>query len=142
MRFNFQITSTNEVDSEQWRSLVLDLEKFINSKLAKTSFGSSVDKFHYGFEIFSFTGEFDGWFQQTQNIRRYSWQNKYLLSVGQIDWDKYKNCDKKDQFNMISQSVIESIKKLQLLKKKPKDFDLEAFENSIVNILKEYESNI
>lgn len=142
MKFSFQITSTKEVDSSQWRSLVLDLEKFINSQLIKKSFGASVDKFYYGFEIFSFSGKFIGWFHKTQNIRRYSWQNKYLLSVGQIDWEKYKSVDQKSQFNMISLSIIDSIEKLQLLKKKPKDFDIIKFKIEIMDILYEYKKKL
>lgn len=139
MKFTFVITTTAEVDEKDYKLDVKKLEEYINEKLFSQSFGTSVEKYHYGFELFSFNGKFVGWFQKNHNLVRYSWKNKYLLSVGQIDWNKYKIANKKNQFKMISQSILESIKNLQLLKKKPKDFHFPEFETCIANILREFE---
>lgn len=138
MNFKIQVTTARGVDWDFCKPLILNLEKFVNTKLKKQTFGSSIETFHYGFEIYPYESDLKMWFDKTKSIRKYSPKNKYLLSVGQIDWNIFKNLNDKERFNIVAQSILDSIDRLDSLKKKPKEFNILEFRDEINNILKEY----
>jgi len=106
--------------------------------LLNKSFGMSIDTYHYGYELFSFNGQFKDWFKQTKDTIKYSWKNKYLLSVGQLDWDEYQKYDEKKQSQELKRNILEAIQNLNKLSKKPKDFSINNFKLCIKDILEQY----
>jgi len=98
-----------------------------------------VDLFYFGFELFSYSGEFRKWFITTRNIRRYSPKNRYLLSVAQFDWDRFAVLDEKGQFIALKTGIVGAIDSLSHLKRKPRDFSIVDFKTSITEIMEQYE---
>lgn len=139
MKFNFARTETAETSDDLKKLNINTLEDFLNKHLEKISFGTSIETYNYGFELFEFGGQFSDWFSKTKDILKYSHKNKYLVSVGQIDWKKYKKLNEYEQFLTVKKSILESINNLKNLKKKPKDFNFIDFKNKVEDILLVYD---
>lgn len=138
-RFQFVITTTREVKDKDIHYNLTDIADFINNKLAGQTFGTSVRKFDFGYEIFDFQGDFAQFHEQTANLRRYGTKYKNLLVVKQFDYRKIKELDKKRQFNLLKTRILEAISDIEKLKKKPKDFDKQRFYDTMENILTDYD---
>lgn len=138
-RFQFVITTTWEVKDKDIHFNLNDIADFINNKLAGQTFGTSVRKFDFGYEIFDFKGDFAQFREQTANLRRYGTKYKNLLVVKQFDYRQIKDLDKKKQFNLLKTKILEAISDIEKLNKKPKDFDRKRFYDTMENILTSYD---
>ena len=138
-RFQFVITMTLEVKNKDIYYNLNDIEDFINNKLAGQTFGTSVRKFDFGYEIFDFKGDFAQFRKQTANLRRYGIKYKNLLVVKQFDYRQLIELDKKEQFDLLKAKILEAISDIDRLNKKPKDFDRQRFYETMENILIDYD---
>lgn len=138
-RFQFIRTTTWEVKEKEIHYDLNDIEEFINNKLSGQTFGTSVRKFDFGYEIFDFKGDFAQFREQTANLKRYGMKYKNLLVVKQFDYRQIKELDKQKQFSLLKTRILEAISDIEKLNKKPKDFDRQKFYNTIENILTSYD---
>jgi hypothetical protein len=138
-RFRFLITTTWEVKNKDIHYDLNDIEDFVNNKLAGQTFGTSVRKFDFGYEIFDFKGDFLQFHEQTANLRRYGAKYKNLLVVKQFDYRQIKELDKKKQFDLLKTRILEAISDIEKLNKKPKGFDKQRFYDTMEDILTSYD---
>lgn len=138
-RFQFIRTLTREVKEKDIHYDLNDIEDYINNKLAGQTFGTSVRKFDFGYEIFDFKGDFAQFREHTANLKRYRAKYKNLLVVKQFDYQQIKELDKQEQFNLLKTMILEAISDIGKLNKKPKDFDRHKFYNTMENILTNYD---
>ncbi|MGB0918046.1 MAG: hypothetical protein ACPGU4_10675 [Flavobacteriales bacterium] len=139
-RFNFVTTTTREVDEKNICYDLVHLENHINNGLAGQTFGTSIKEFDFGYEIFDFNGEFADFLKQNQGLKRYGHKYKKLLVVKQFDYSKLKELPAKKQFKFLTEEVLQAIADVDLMKRKPKDFDKAKFSDTISKILADYES--
>ncbi len=138
-RFQFIRTTTWEVKEKDIHYNLNEIEDFINNKLAGQTFGTSVRKFDFGYEIFDFNGDFAKFREQTENLKRYGTKYKNLLVVKQFDYRQIKELDKQKQFSLLKTKILEAISDIEKLNKKPKDFDRQKFYSTMENILTNYD---
>jgi hypothetical protein len=135
MEFKFVISTTWEVKDKDILYDLIEIQKYINNRLVGKTFGVSVDKFLFGYEIADSEGELPHR-SETANLRRYG--KKYLLIVKQFDYRQLINRSGKEQFNYLKVKILESIDDVEKLNKKPKLFDKEEFRNTLNEILSDY----
>jgi hypothetical protein len=136
--FNFVITTTAEVKDRDIHYDLNEVGDFINNKLAGQTFGTSIRKFDFGYEIADSKGYMPH-HPETANLRRYGTKYKNLLVVKQFDYRQLKDLDAKGQFKILKEKILEAISDVDKLSKKPKDFDNEKFFDTMNNILTDYE---
>lgn len=137
-RFNFVISTTSEVKDRNIHYDLNEVEDFINNKLAGQTFGTSIRKFDFGYEIADSKGYMPH-HTETANLRRYGTKYKNLLIVKQFDYNELKELQPKEQFGILKEKIIEAISDVDKLNRKPKDFNKEKFLDTIRNVLTEYE---
>ena len=94
MEFKFVISTTWEVKDKDILYDLIEIQKYINNRLVGKTFGVSIDKFLFGYEIADSEGELPHRIE-TENFRRYG--RKYLLIVKQFDYRQLINKSGKEQ---------------------------------------------
>lgn len=136
-RFNFIVTTTSEVKKDSIHYDLKEIQDFINTKISGQSFSGSVRAIDLGYEIADSTGRIPH-FPETAGIKRYQTKDKRLLVVKQFDYNVLKDLSAKEQFDLLSQKILEAISELDQIKRKPKDFETDRFLATIKNTLIEY----
>ncbi len=137
-KFRFHITKTWEVKDSEIHYDLNDIQDYINNKLSGKTFGKSIRQFDLGYEIFDFKGDFKDFRKDTKDYKRYGTKYKNLLVVKQFDYRKMKGLTENQQFDILKTAILEAIKDVDSLKKKPKDFNREEFYKEMSKILDEY----
>lgn len=137
-RFNFRRTQTIEVDNKKIHFDINEIEDTINNNLAGKTFGKSISRVDFGFELYDFNGEFSISMKQTEGYKRYGTKYKNYLVVKHFDYSVIKYFDGKQQFELLKNKILEGINDFETLTKKPKDFDKLKFHETMDTILTEY----
>lgn len=138
-RFHFLRTETAEVDKSKIHFDLNEVQDFINNEIAGKTFGKSVTTIDFGFELYDFNGGFATFLKKTENYKRYGTKYKNYLVVKHFDYSEIKNLDEQQQHLLLKAKILEGINDYDDLKRKPKDFNKEAFYNTMENILNTYE---
>jgi hypothetical protein len=136
MEFEIKRTSTNEYFNGNIPFDLNDLEKFIASKLISIDFGKSVVKYFWGFELYRFNGRFADFY--SNDVESWKYSRKWLVTNSRFDWDMVKELNNEGFFKLIHFEMIQSISRVNNMKRKPKDFDYISFRETVDNILNEY----
>ena len=137
-KFRFHITTTWEVKDSEMHYDLNDIEDFINNKLSGKTFGKSIQKFDLGYEIFDFKGDFKDFRKETKDLKRYGTKHKNLLIVKQFDYGRMKGLTENQQYDVLENAILEAIKDVDSMKRKPKDFNRNVFYEEMSTILDEY----
>lgn len=141
MKFNFHITTTIEVKEDKIHYDLIELEYFINNKLVGKTFGTSIEQFDFGYELYDFTGQFAEFNQQTIGLKKYRTKYKAILIVKHFDYAVIENLEAEEQINILTSSILEAIKDVETMKRKPKDFRINDFYIEMEKILEEYKKS-
>ncbi len=95
-------------------------------------------QFDLGYEIFDFKGDFKDFRNQTKDLKRYGTKYKNLLVVKQFDYAKMKGLTEIQQFDILKNVILEAIKDVDSIKRKPKDFNQQEFYTEMSKILDDY----
>lgn len=107
------------------------IEDFVNERIAASSFGTSVDRFFFGFELINFS---DGP-RATKDYTSFRPKVNALISVGQLDWPSVKHLHATEQFMVFRQSLFDAINRIGAMTRKPRDFDYMRFLGVLEEIL-------
>jgi len=116
-----------------WWLKLVRIEQLINEATSTLSFGESIDTYAFGFEILD-TSEGFG-FEDTRDYVSYRPKMKLLLSVGQVDWPDVRFLGPAAQWDVFKQSLPNSIHRAAAAKRRPRDFNLEAFHSTMTRVL-------
>ena len=136
MEFEIKQITTNELNYKNLNIDLNDLEQFISSRLMKLNFGKAVDKYLWGFELYKFDGGFAQFFNN--DIESWKYSTKRLVTNSHFDWNVVKDISKDELFELIKIEMLKSISRINEMKRKPKNFDYLAFQNSMEIILNDY----
>ncbi len=148
MKIEIKITSTPEVKFQSqidagwiidekkglFRLNLIQFESDINRYLVEKKYGDSVNKYYWGFEI----GVLSEWittFSKTKDYVSYRPKLKGIVSVSQIDWHEINKKSFEEQFHFTCNMLLDSILRIEKLKRKPKSFDYKAFLKDMNEIL-------
>lgn len=139
MEFEIKRTSTNEYFNGNIPFDLNDLEEFISRKLINLNFGKSVVKYFWGFELYRFNGRFAEFY--SSDVESWKYSTKWLVTNSRFDWDIVKELSNERFFELIHSAMIQSISRINNMKRKPKDFDYINFKETIDKMLTEYKEN-
>jgi hypothetical protein len=142
LKFKIHITKTYEVNDNEIHYDLNDIEYFINDQLADKTFGSSVQQFDFGYEIYDFKSDYAKSYIKTADYNRYGAKNRSLLVVKQFDYGENKNLKPIEQYRILKNAILDSIMDVDKMKKRPKDFDNKRLYSVIKIILNEYEMKL
>lgn len=115
-----------------WWLKLVRIEQLVNESMSTLSFGESIDTYVFGFEILD-TSEGLG-FESTRDYVSYRPKMR-LLSVGQVDWPNVRFLSPAAQWDVFKQSLLDSIHRTAAVKRKPRDFNLQAFHSTVTRAL-------
>jgi hypothetical protein len=113
-----------------------ELEDFIKVNIAGRKYGSSVNRFEWGFDLFEFGGIFAGYFKE--KVIKWQPSLKQVTSHSHFDWKKFARLSKINAVKLIRKECLDSIKRVDLLKRKPKDFKMELFHDEMKQVFDHY----
>jgi len=137
-RFHFRLTMTAEVQNDHIHYDLNDIQDFINNGIAGKTFGTSINKIDFGFELYDFLGQFAASAKQTMDLKRYSPQGKNFLVVKHFDYSQMKHMSGREQYEVIRSRVLEGMNDYFTLSKKPADFDMKLFYETLQKLLTDY----
>lgn len=139
MQFEIKRTITIEFSENNLKVDLNDLEDFISQNLKEKSYGSSVLKYFWGFELFRYDGGFAEFFRNEVE----SWKHsvKWFVTNANFDWNIIKDLDEAQTLKLIKEQMLLSIGRVDKMKRKPKDFNYKKLTNDLNVILCEYIEN-
>jgi hypothetical protein len=141
MKFEIKRTITIEFSDDNFKADLNSLESFIADKLAEKDYGSSVVKYFWGFELFKFDGGFAQFFRN--EIESWKHSVKWFVTNSNFDWNLIKSLNETETLELIKKEMIQSISRIDKMKRKPKDFDYTKLIKDLDLILNEYiEKNV
>src|SRR5215813_9392469 len=105
----------------RWKISISALDAYLSEKLETKSFGSSVGRFVFCFEI----ADFENWgkfFGTSATYTSYRPKSKEVWSVGQVRWSEVKDLEISDQILALRGAIQAAIKRVGARPRKPKDF--------------------
>jgi hypothetical protein len=118
----------------RWKIAIQELRAYLNDQLKEKSFGASINRFVFCFEIadFELWGKF---YKETATYTLYRHKFKEIWSVGQLRWSDVKHLTAEDQFQALRDAIQAAIMRIGTKPRKPRDFDYVSFAAAIDNIL-------
>ncbi len=123
-------------ETGDWKIDLVKIEDYLDDSLLGQGFGSSVNTFFFGFEI----GDIEGWgdvFTTTTEYVSYRPKMSAVVSVAQLNWLDVKDLEAKDQLACLALSFRAAVLRVGGMKRKPRDFNYQKFEESIGKLLEE-----
>ena len=120
--------------SGRWKISMSALDAYLTRGLADKSFGSSIDRFVFCFEIADFEnwGEF---FKSSGDYTNYRPKRKEVWSAGQLRWTDVKDLDAHDQMLALRKAVQVAICRTGEKRRRPVDFAYAAFAAAVEALL-------
>lgn len=110
------------------------LDLYLTERLEPQSFGTSITRFVFCFEI----ADFENWgafFEANAERTIYKPKSKEIWSVGQIRWADVKDLTASEQLQALRAAVQTAINRIGTKKRKPKDFTYLAFALAVDELL-------
>ena len=121
-------------ETGDWKLSTEKIEKYFDAALKDLHYGDSIDTFVLGFEI----GDLEGWgnfFTSMSQYTSYRPKMKLVISVGQLNWPDVKDLSASEQFERFSDILLGAIARVSTMKRKPKNFDTQAFLAEVARLL-------
>ncbi|MDR1317121.1 MAG: hypothetical protein LBK13_09640 [Spirochaetales bacterium] len=140
-RFNFMKHFFYGIKEKEILFDTNDIEKYLNNNLYKNNFGESINKLFFSYDIFDFENQ--GHKQYIDNEKKYSYgKNKDLCIMEQYNSRFFKDKTKYEQIKYLHTGMMEAIERIKDMKRKPKDFNVEGFYETLDKLMNGYENSI
>jgi hypothetical protein len=109
----------------------------LNEDLAPLSFGASIDQFVLLLEVADFQAWGEGAaFTGPEGFTRYKHKTREVWSVGRLDWTEIQDLPARRQLHAYEGALVSAIKNVEQAKRKPRDFNTEAFALAVATRLR------
>jgi hypothetical protein len=122
--------------SGRWRISKAAVDTYLSNRLEAHSFGDSIDRFVFCFEIADFE-RWGAWFEATADFVSYKPKKKEIWSVGEVRWSDVKDLAAMDQLRVLRAAIQTAIERVGSKKRRPKDFDHPAFALAVEKLLEQ-----
>jgi hypothetical protein len=136
MDFEIKITITNEFPDGNFKVDLMKLQDYLINCLKDKSYGESVVKFFWGFELFKFDGGFAQFFRN--DIESWKYSVKWLVVNSNFDWITFNELEEKKALVLLKYEFLNSIERIDRMKKKPKDFNYKNLQQDIDVFMTDY----
>ena len=121
----------------RWRLFTPAIDEYLNETLRSMHFGESVQSFVLLLEVADFKSWGEGVaFTGPEGFSRYKHKTNELWSVGRIDWTAVQDCTAREQLQAYERAFMFAVERAALAKRKPKDFDMQAFSAAVLERLR------
>ena len=139
MEIEIKSIITNEYLNGNFSAVDLnDLEDYLNKQFGTKSYGESVVKYFFGFELYKFDGGFAQFFND--EIESWKFKSKWLVVNVHFDWNVFIDLDQKETFEKIKSEFLKSVDRIENMKRKPKKFDNKLFRQDLEIVLESYQN--
>jgi len=118
----------------RWKISMVALDSYVTEHLRDKSFGTSIERFVFCFEIADFE-LWAGFFQASSEYTSYRPKKRELWSVGQLRWSDVKDLAIIDQLRVLQDAVLTAVRRVGTRPRKPRDFDYNGFAAALELIL-------
>ena len=136
MDFEIKITITNEFPDENFKVDLIKLQNYLVKRLDGKFYGESVVKFYWGLEMFNFKGGFAQFFRN--DIESWKHSVKWFVVNSNFDWVIFNQMEEKKALILLKDELLNSVNRIDNMKKKPKDFNHNLLREDLSIFLKEY----
>ena len=128
---------TNEYpDFLVYNNLLNDLQDYLSKMFAEKNYGESVVKYFFGFELYKFDGGFAKFY--SDDIESWKTKSKWLVTNAHFDWNVFTKLNQNQALEIIKKEFLNSVDRIENMKRKPKKFDNISFRNDLKEILEGY----
>jgi hypothetical protein len=131
------ITAEYQDKVNSYTEMLNDLESFLNESFKTKSYGESVVKYFFGFELYKFDGPFAQFF--SSDIESWKTKSKWLVTNAHFDWSVFVNLNMDKTLKLIIEEFSKSIGRIEKMKRKPKNFDFKSFQKDFEVITSNYQ---
>jgi len=106
------------------------LDACLTEHLKEASFGGSIERFVFCFEI----ADFEIWgdiFKAAADYTSYRPKKKEIWSVGQLRWSDVKDLEADNQLQVLRGAILTAIRRIGQKPRKPRDFAHDAFASAV-----------
>jgi hypothetical protein len=115
-----------------------DIEKYLNNNLYKYDFGKSIIALFFSYDIFDFDNK--GHQQYIDNEKEYGYgKSKDLIIMEQFNSKLFYGKTKNEQLKYLHKGILNSINRIEQMKRRPKDFNYLEFYKVFDTLMNEYE---
>lgn len=136
MDFEIKITITNEFPDENFKVDLIKLQNYLVKRLDGKFYGESVVKFYWGLELFNFNGGFAQFFRN--DIESWKHSVKWFVVNSNFDWVIFNQMEEKKALILLKDELLNSVNRIDNMKKKPKDFNHNLLREDLNIFLMEY----
>ena len=114
----------------RWKISMQALDAYLTECLKEKSYGISVNRFVFCFEI----ADFKLWgnsFRRTADFTSYRPKAKEVWSVGQLSWTEMKDLQAREQLRSLRIAIQSAIRRISTKSRKPRDFACETFASDV-----------
>jgi len=118
----------------RWKISMSALDAYLTERLEEKSFGRSIDRFVFCFEI----ADFEKWgdfFRASENYVSHRSRTKEIWSVRQLRWADVKDLKASDQLRALRATIQLAILRIGEKPRKPKDFGYGALAKIVEALL-------
>jgi hypothetical protein len=138
--FNFNGIIFDKIE-EDIKIYTDEIEEHLNNNLYEYDFGTSVKTVYFSYDIFDFDNQ--KYKQYIDNEKKYQYgKNKDLSITEQFDSNLFENKTKYERIKYLHSGMLDTIERIETMKRKPKDFNVKEFHKAIDNLMNEYEEKI
>ena len=127
---------TNEFPDGNFKVDLMKLQDYLINCLKDEFYGESVVKFFWGFDFFQFDARFAQLFRNDIEICKFS--VKWLVVNSNFDWITFNELEEKKALVLLKYEFLNSIERIDRMKKKPKDFNYKNFQQDIDVFMTDY----
>jgi hypothetical protein len=113
-----------------------DLEDYLNKQFETKSYGESVVKYFFGFELYKFDGYFAQFFND--DIESWKFKSKCFVANAHFDWNVFIKLNENEIFDIIKTEFLKSVDRIENMKRKPKSFDYKLFRKELEEVFNNY----
>ncbi len=113
------------------------LEDYLNKSFTDKNYGESVVKYFFGFELYKFNGGFAQFF--SDDIESWKTKSKWFVTNSHFDWNIFIELNRNEIFEIIKTEFLNSVDRIENMKRKPKNFDYKLFRKELEEVLNNYE---
>lgn len=119
-----------------YNDMLNDLEDFLSEKFKNKTYGESVVKYFFGFELYKFDGQFAQFF--SNDIESWKTKSKWFITNAHFDWNVFIDLNTQETLDVVITEFGKSIGRIEHMKRKPKSFDFQSFRKDFEQITQDY----
>lgn len=118
-----------------------EIEKYLNNNLYKYELGKSINEIYFSYDIFDFDDT--KYKQYIDSDKKYKYgKNKDLSIMEQFDSNLLDGKSKKEKIELLCTGMLKAISKVEMMVKKPKDFNTIDFQRIFDKLMVKYVEKI